>query len=319
MLVHTQILRLPTDKILLVPTPHQHDRLHFISPQRSEPLRKDLPSLLLPPMATTASHATQEKKCSPSPLCTLCARAPETHMHFTQCGGYKTNSTSTLRDTINKISTRMQVDPGISSLLWQGLTVLSTLPQQLSIISLPPPYRPLAAQQKSLGWDQLWNGRWANRWGSSQLEDNPMSKSKRKKWIKTIKTVITRFLHQRWKERALRTGDDKHQLHKNSLLSQVESLYSKRRQFPLRYQFLFRTPMESLRQSPTPHLLYWMKKSGSLLQKFLKTKQLNQNGIRRFLTLCSYTRTQRNRSRRSSSSPLQRWEVTTKSRRKSGP
>ena len=61
MLDHTQVLRLPTDKILLVPTPNQHNRLHFVSPQRPEPLREDLPRLLLPPMATTTSHATQEK------------------------------------------------------------------------------------------------------------------------------------------------------------------------------------------------------------------------------------------------------------------
>ena len=95
-----------------------------------------------------------------------------------------------------------------------------------------PLYRPLAAQQNTLGWEQLWNGRWALRWVTSLLGDKPWSRAKRLKWIRASRLEIDRYLHNCWKERALLTAEDKHQLHKESLLSQIESLYSRKRQFP---------------------------------------------------------------------------------------
>ena len=256
------------------------------------------------------------RKVALTPLCPVCGRQPETLQHFLYCEDYPLNTLQTLRGKLATLS--RSTDGGLTSLLWKALLHSLTGHFQTEHLNLPREYWPLIIQQERIGWFHLWLGRWSSRWKTSALPDtNQATQNSRIKWIKHTKLSVLRYAHSKWKERSAIMDGDPHRVIRCSLVTKIERLYAVSHRFPSRYQFLFNTPLETLRESPTSQLKYWIRKNSNLLQRYLREKKKTTGPMDMHVRVRKQRKRHKRRHKpRMRISPEQAWEELHRSRRK---
>ena len=253
---------------------------------------------------------------SSTPICPICGRHPETLPHFLSCEEYPLNTLQTLRAKLATIW--KSTDRGLSSLMWTALLQSSTGHFPAETLNLHREYWPLLHQQQRIGWFHLWLGRWSSRWKTSALTNtNQATLNSRIKWIKHTKLSVFKYAHSKWKERSAIIDGDPHRVIRCSLISRIEKLYAISHKFPTRYQFLFNTPLETLKESPTSHMKYWIQKNSSLLQRYLQERKKKSGPMDSYVKITkNHTRYKRRHRPRIRITPEQAWEELLKSRKK---
>ena len=129
--------------------------------------------------------------------------------HFIYCSCYKTTKDGALRQSLNKLSVQMEIDPGIVAILWKGLDKVAYRANWIDPGSVPAEYRPLVAQQNRIEWSHLWLGRWTNRWATTALpvQGTGTDVADRDTWIKRSIETIWAHMHERWTGKAFRRDE----------------------------------------------------------------------------------------------------------------
>ena len=263
------------------------------------------------------NESLHSRKVSLTPICPICGRHPETLQHFLSCDEYSLNTLPSLREKLSSLL--KSADRGLYSLIWTALLQSSKGHFSPETLDLPREYWPLLQQQRRIGWFHLWLGRWSSRWNTSALPNTDHATLKRRtKWIKLTKLSVFKYAHNKWKERSAILDGDPHRVIRCSLMSKIERLYAASCKFPTRYQFLFNTPLEVLKESPTSHMKYWIRKNSSLLQRYLKDRKKKSGPIDAYIRISRKRRRyKRSHQPRERITPEQTWEELLKSRKKS--
>ncbi len=165
---------------------------------------------------------------------------------------------------------------------------------EVDMRGVPLEYKTLADGQNSLGWYNLWYGRYHLEWDRYQrryltlvgeTDEEPTGEPK---WIRAITLTIWRHCHIRWTIRCDTQYSESptNNFKREQILHQIQTLYTMKDRLLQQHQYMFNTTLEEWASLPTTHLSEWILKYKPVIKKCLNTAKLqlkkNSSDIRKF-------------------------------------
>jgi hypothetical protein len=205
-----------------------------------------------------------------SPTCPGCRIDPETQLHYIQCKApSRIEWRLKLLTALRKQMEVLQTNPNLQE------CIINCIDAALSnrAILISGPFTKALTAQSEIGWVSMLRGHWSKEWqqayDKSYHEPDDESRKERNKrhltmarWQKKIIQSTWSFMIQLWKLR----NDERHGWDKASrdsarrevLHKELEDLYSRKNDFPVRVQKLLRTSYEIHIQETVTKIADWL-------------------------------------------------------------
>ena len=241
-----------------------------------------------------------DRNSSPTNLCQICNVEIETERHFLWCVK-NSQSGKKLHEALRNAFNKHTVDPNLRKMILQGLVyAISAEPNkakddpEVDMRGVPLEYKTLADGQNSLGWYNLWYGRYHLEWDRYQrryltlvgeTDEEPTGEPK---WIRAITLTIWRHCHIRWTIRCDTQYSESptNNFKREQILHQIQTLYTMKDRLLQQHQYMFNTTLEEWASLPTTQLSEWILKYKPVIKKCLNTAKLqlkkNSSDIRKF-------------------------------------
>ena len=182
----------------------------------------------------------------------------ETERHFLWCVK-NSQSGKKLHEALRNAFNKHTVDPNLRKMILQGLVyAISAEPNkakddpEVDMRGVPLEYKTLADGQNSLGWYNLWYGRYHLEWDRYQrryltlvgeTDEEPTGEPK---WIRAITLTIWRHCHIRWTIRCDTQYSDSptNNFKREQILHQIQTLYTMKDRLLQQHQYMFNTTLE---------------------------------------------------------------------------
>ena len=226
--------------------------------------------------------------------CALCNRDEETRDHLMRCDRADGWRFKCLR-TIGLKCESLQTHRGLYSLLIRGLQAWFRGDDRLTADGYNPEMTALVYSQNTIGWGQLFNGRWSVHWsliqGSHMGDDITQNRSPLgDRWNVAILQDLWNMWHELWTTRNAEVhGRDEassRAAETDVLRRRMRNVYAQRNRVEPRVVPVLETPMEQSMARGTTYVKNWLAIHESLVHN--SVRRANDRAIRGVRSLRDY-------------------------------